>query len=228
MPTYKPSKYVYSVNEQIDDLIIKSIEKDKNNWTIYRVKCLICGREKIMRGSTIARHSGTTHRACGKGFKLKDPLFYKKWQAMRTRTNNPKSAHYKDYGARGINSDQFKNFIDFYDLMYPSYQEAYKKFGNRISLERIDVNANYCVENCTWVDISDQKRNQRKTVYFEITTAAGITKQYRSIKKFCEKFHYKYSTIYDLIHGKLKHAYGLVGRRITKQEFERLKSVTTK
>lgn len=227
MRTGQPPKYTYSVGEKIDDLIITSIEKNKNGWTVYNAKCAICGREKKMRGATIARHSGTTHKACGKGLKTEDKLFYEKWTSMRTRTTNPKSAHYKDYGARGINSDQFKNFIDFYDLMYPSYKEAHKKYGDRISLERIDIDGNYCVENCTWIDVSDQKANQRRTVYFELTDENGVSNQYKNVVGFCKENGYCHSTIVDLINGKLQKAYGLTGRRIIKQEFEQSKSVTT-
>lgn len=227
MKAGQPPKYTYIVGEQIDDLVITSIEKDKNGWTVYNTKCAICGREKIMKGATIARHSGTTHKACGKGLKTKDPLFHEKWIGMRSRTNNPNSSHYKDYGARGINSDQFENFIDFYDLMYPSYCEAYKKLGDKISLERIDVDGNYCVENCTWIDVDEQKGNQRKTVYFEITDENGVSAKYKNIRKFSRDNGYNDRTISDLVSGKLKHAYGLTGRRITKQEFEQSKSVTT-
>lgn len=229
MKTGQPPKYTYSIGEKIDDLVVTSIEKDENGWTIYNVKCSICGREKQMKGATIARHSGTTHKACGRGLKTKDILFHEKQTGMRSRTSNPKSAHYKDYGGREINSDQFENFIDFYDLMYPSYKEAYKKYGDRISLERIDVDGNYCVENCTWIDISEQKGNQRKTVYFELTDPNGVSKQYKNIVKFCRDSKNKYnsSVIADLISGRLQKAYGFTGRRITKQEFEQSKSVTT-
>ena len=78
MKTGQPPKYTYSIGEKIDDLVVTSIEKDENGWTIYNVKCSICEREKQMKGATIARHSGTTHKACGRGLKTKDILFHEK------------------------------------------------------------------------------------------------------------------------------------------------------
>lgn len=219
----QPPKYIYSIGEKIDDLVVTALEQDENGWTVYNMKCSICGREKKMRGPTLNRHAGTTHKACGKGLKTKDPLFHIKWKSMRTRTSNPKSFQYKDYGARGINSDQFKYFIDFYDLMYPSYKEAYEKYGDRVSLERIDVDGNYCAENCKWIDVSNQPANQRHTVYFELVDENGIASQHKNIREFCRKTGYNPGTITDLINGRLKRAYHLTGRRITKQEYEQSK-----
>lgn len=113
----------FGINDIIDDMKIIDLTKDKYNRKCYKVKCLKCGREKIMLKSTLTRHSGTTHKSCGKGLKTKSKLFYNRWQAMRTRTNNPNYEHWKDYGGRGIKSDEFEYFIDFYDAMYESFEE---------------------------------------------------------------------------------------------------------
>ena len=69
--------------------------KSDNKSTLYEMECLKCHRRKLMLGSTIRLEHGITHKACGKGLKLKDPIFYDRWQAMRTRTNNP---NYKGLG----------------------------------------------------------------------------------------------------------------------------------
>lgn len=217
--------YSYNIGDRIDDIVIQSIFQDPNrsNVTTYHVKCAICGREKDMLGPTIFRHSGTTHKACGKGLKLQDPLFYSKWQSMRSRTTNPNMDHYKDYGGRGINSDEFANFIDFYDSMYPSYVEAYVQYGNNVSLERVDANGNYCKDNCTWIDVAKQRGNTRKTVYFQLIDLYGHVYTFKNINEFCEEHGFNHSVIHDLITGRLQTAYNglLVGaRRITKEEYD--------
>lgn len=37
--------------------------------------------------------------------------------------------------------------------------------GSKGTLERVDVNGNYCKENCIWVSKQDQAKNKRNTLY---------------------------------------------------------------
>ena len=126
------SIYKYNIGDIIDDLLcIDKIYPDKGSGKsiTYLMRCTICGREKYMLGATIARKSGTTHSACGRGIKTDDKRFYSEWCSMRTRTTNPNYEHYDCYGGRGINSDAFEKFIDFYDTMYESYVVACEIYG---------------------------------------------------------------------------------------------------
>jgi hypothetical protein len=62
---------------------------------------------------------------------------------------------YPHYGARGISvSENWHTFENFYADMGPSYAED-------LTLERKDVNGNYCIENCEWVSMKEQARNKR-------------------------------------------------------------------
>ena len=76
------------IGDIVEDLICEGKVKRKNNTYKYIMRCKKCGRVKEMLSSTIRKHRGTTHKACGKGIKTKDPIFYLRWQAMRTRTTN--------------------------------------------------------------------------------------------------------------------------------------------
>lgn len=214
--------YKYHIGDIVGDLECIDIEKDDKNVSIYVMKCTKCGRIKRMLGATIAYEHGIKHSACGKGLKTKDLVFYSHWESMRTRTTNPNYAHYMDYGGRGINSDAFANFIDFYDTMYDSYIEACIKYDKEnVSLDRKDVDGNYCPENCKWVHIDEQKGNCRKTVYFVIIYPDGSSNVYRNVLKFARQRGYCPSCIADLINGRLKTYKGLRGFRIDR------KSVTT-
>lgn len=210
--------YVYTITDQVDDLICTEIiypKKGSGKSTLYRMKCIKCGREKLMLGATIARRSGTTHAACGKGIKTRDKRFHSEWCAMRTRTTNPNYEHFDCYGGRGINSDAFKNFIDFYDTMYDSYIIACNMYGTKnVSLERIDTNGNYCPENCTWITLFDQKSNQRKTIKFEIIFPDGHIEHHKNLLKFARNYELNASALSDLIKGRLKTYKGYKGRRI--------------
>lgn len=216
----RPPKYVYKIGDIVDDLECINIIKDKQNYTNYEMKCVICGRTKLMLGPTINRHSGTTHRACGQGLKTKNEVFYERWKAMRVRTTNSNYEHYEDYGGRGIDSEEFKSFIDFYDAMYPSFVEAFEKFGNRTSLERIDYNKSYTKENCTWIELFEQQGNQRKTLYFIIIDSQGNKTYHKNVRLFCREKGYNESVIYDLLNGRIHNAYGLSAKKITKEEYE--------
>lgn len=80
---------------------------------------------------------------------------YHVWRGMLKRCNNPKHKSYKYYGGRGIKVckrwHEFKFFL--------------KDMGQRpigLTLDRTNVNGNYCKLNCTWANWSDQMRNRRR------------------------------------------------------------------
>ena len=188
----RPAKYVYNVGDIVDDYECIEVTKDEKGWTVYKMKCVKCGKEKIMRGSTIVKHKGTSHKSCGKGLGITyDEYFYKRWQSMRQRTS-PNSVHSEQYYERGINSDAFASFIDFFNAMYPSWQEHVAKFGvHDTSLDRIDVDKSYTPENCRWVCLDEQKGNVQKSLYFTVEDLETHEIQY------CKNAH-KYALLNNL------------------------------
>jgi hypothetical protein len=81
---------------------------------------------------------------------------YNSWRGMKERCDNPNNNRYSYYGARGIMyNKKWVTFEGFYSDMGESYLEGFE-------LDRIDVNGNYCKENCRWTTQSEQCYNQRK------------------------------------------------------------------
>lgn len=91
---------------------------------------------------------------------------YSVWCGMKNRCYNAHYKHYDRYGGRGISMcDEWKNsFESFRDWAFSVGYDA-SKSGKEQSLDRIDVNGNYCPENCRWVDFLTQQRNRGDTVY---------------------------------------------------------------
>lgn len=116
--------------------------------------------------------------------------------SARARCNNPKNKGYKDYGGRGIEF-KFNSLRDFCEWgLSTGYAEG-------LSIERIDVNGNYCPENCTWIPRYHQSKNRRFTPKFhgrsgldEIAEYIGITN--KRLQAFIYKQKLTFEEVYDL------------------------------
>ena len=118
---------------------------------------------------------------------FKRTKLYGVWSSMKERCNVKSCKSYKHYGARGIKvCDEWSNdYMSFYRW---SMENGY---SDGLSIERIDVNGNYCPENCKWIPFKEQPRNRRDTVY--ATNNDGITKpltEWCHILNFPQKLAY--------------------------------------
>jgi hypothetical protein len=112
------------------------------------------------------RKRATTHGHCiGPNVSLE----YASYQHMKSRCYTPTSQNFSLYGGRGITvCEQWlgdHGFTQFMADMGPA------PAGH--SIERKDVNGNYCPENCCWIPLAEQARNTRKTI--RLTTNDGRT-----------------------------------------------------
>ena len=89
---------------------------------------------------------------------------YASYRGMIGRCYTKSNSEYKRYGNRGIKvcdrwlgPDGFNNFLSDMGERPDGY-----------SIERIDINSDYCPENCKWIPDKDQSKNTRNTVWYLI------------------------------------------------------------
>jgi len=85
---------------------------------------------------------------------------YRTWSSMKQRCYNPTDISYHNYGARDITvcDEWIDDFNTFLNDMGPKPSKEY-------SIDRIDVNDNYCKLNCKWSDRTTQGNNRRNNAY---------------------------------------------------------------
>lgn len=114
--------------------------------------CGCYAKEATAERMRVTRTKGNTRHGCT------DTRLYSTWTNMKTRCLNPNNRTYKWYGAVGVTICQewmqFENFKEW--ALSSGYQED-------LTIERVNPFGNYCPENCKWIPLVEQRRNQRRS-----------------------------------------------------------------
>lgn len=145
-----------------------------------RMSALISGNTKscgCLKREVSAKILGDLKRTHGES---KTPL-YKTWLGMNERCNKKWSKDYKNYGQRGIKIE-WNNYEEFRNDMKNSYDIHVEKYGRRnTTIERINVNGNYCKKNCRWATLKEQLNNTRKNRKFTLNGETKTISQWAAI-----------------------------------------------
>lgn len=111
---------------------------------------------------------------------------YNSWKNMISRCYDERSQRYYTYGERGIRvCDDWLN--DCHAFIRFALTNGWRP---GLSIERIDVDGDYCPENCTFITMAEQMRNKTSNVYI---TIAGETK---CLTEWCEIFNVSAKTVF--------------------------------
>ena len=130
--------------------------KRKARYGLYKCRC------GIEFETQMARVKNGTTQSCGCYKKervtihgLGSHRLYGVWNAIIQRCTNPNNKRYKDYGGRGITvCCEWMDVKNFIADMYPTYKEG-------LSIDRIDNDLGYSLENCRWATKEVQGSNTR-------------------------------------------------------------------
>ena len=123
----------------------------------WHCNCL-CGNSTILPTFSLTGANPTL--SCGKcEWHINHKDSYISWMAMKQRCNDSTRKDYKYYGGRGISYDpKWENFVQFFRDMGDPPKDRWT--GERLSLDRKDVNKNYTKDNCKWATRSEQQLNK--------------------------------------------------------------------
>lgn len=165
----KTIKLVDITGQRFGKLLALHIDKKIKNYTYWKLLC-DCGNNTSARLGDL--RSGKC-KSCGCGMykyagndlkeQRNEPNYkrtYQVWIDMMRRCNDPERPRYKSYGERGIKvCDSWHHF--------PNFVKHVGLIPKELSIERIDVNGNYCPENVILIPIEEQYKN--KTDNYKVT-----------------------------------------------------------
>lgn len=159
------------MNKQIKDmkglifgkLKVIDLSHTENGKAYWLCECE-CGNTKIINGRSLrtnkTKSCGCIQRKHGEW----NTRLYSIWNGMIRRCHTSKSKKQtKNYKDKGIKvCDEWRDFLKFKEW---AVNNGYK---DNLSIERIDINKDYCPSNCKWIPMNEQQLNQTHTRFLEI------------------------------------------------------------
>lgn len=132
-----------------------------------------CGTERVVSARELClgkskscgcwkRERSTKHGWTGRDASKVQKDLYNRWKNMVQRCYQETNQAYANYGGRGVRV--CAAWRDSPDGFIADMQESFETqaaTGERVVLDRIDVNGHYSPDNCRWTTYSESNRNRR-------------------------------------------------------------------
>lgn len=127
---------------------------------------------------------------------------------IKQRCNNPNNKSYKDYGERGI-----KCLISSEELKILYFRDNAKDMKNP-TIDRIDNDGDYCLENCRYIEksLNSTERNIRASSVpiLQYDLEGNFMREWKSIKQAQHSLNIY--NIWHCLNGKYKQSGGYIWR----------------
>jgi len=119
-------------------------------------------------------------------------LFWK----LTERCEKPYYKQFKDYGGRGI-----KNlFKDCNEIKFLMERDGYFNM-KQPSIDRIDKNGHYCIENCQFIEMEENRIKDRIRPILQFTLDGKFIKEWKNIAEICRELNVHDSNVTKCIKG---------------------------
>lgn len=170
--------------------IVKRVDNDKDGRARWLCKCE-CGNikevlgkhlisSKIQSCGCLQKERITKHNMC-------NTRIYKEWRNMIGRCSDKSNLV---YGGRGISvCDEWKkDFLSFYAWALNN------NYNDKLTIDRIDSNGDYCPQNCRWVNRITQNNNLSSN---RLLSYKG---EIHTTAEWCRILSLNYSTVCNRLH----------------------------
>lgn len=161
---YKHRMKELAIGEKYNKLTVRKFHSIKNENLMFNFEC-DCGNEKVLSLSQVKNGS---IKSCGCMYKTQEGLsskdekhrkMYNMYNNMIKRCYNKNNIYYDNYGGRGITvCDRWReSFINF-------YKDVVNHLGfpdENHTIDRIDNDKGYFLENIKWSTMTEQNYNKR-------------------------------------------------------------------
>lgn len=199
-PNYKDEKWIGQKFNRLTVIAFERVRYKNSTRVRWIVRC-DCGTLKSVAPYRVL--NGNT-KSCG-CLKLENTIAYNRvakkkhggrrdrlyyiWRGMKARCFCKTNKEYPTWGGRGIIvCDEWKD--DYAAFRDWSMENGY---SDDLTIDRIDVNGDYCPENCRWVDWKTQAANRRDTMHFVVNG------EDKTLSQLSDEYGIKYTTLYQRV-----------------------------
>lgn len=186
------AEFIDLTGKQFGYLTVVKRAPNHGNYAMWECACK-CGNTTIVRTSSLknghTKSCGCLNKEIVRETFTKHGLYqhriYSIYQHMIERCYHENVHEYKNYGQRGITvCDSWRNSFEAFSEW--AFSNGY---SDELTLDRIDVNGNYCPENCRWTTTKIQGNNRRNNRILEFNGES------HTMSEWADKLGFSYNLV---------------------------------